>query len=81
MTKKPNLNQINELLNLIEGRPELKDYFDFQDPNSMAKMWEFLESITYKQYRFYLALIYNRKSYQLISILREKGIKTREIIH
>ena len=75
---KPGINQVSTLRDLIESDIDLKQKFDFKNEETMEKAWEILEDITLKQYKFFLALLYNREGYKLIPILKKKGLQTKD---
>lgn len=75
---KPSLNQISQALDLITSDRDLKERFDFNNEDTTGALWKILETITTKQYRFFLALLYNREAYKLIRILKDMGLKTKD---
>ncbi len=64
---KPSLNQLSFLTEMIKGDEVLDKHFDLSDT------WEKVKNITYRQYQYFLKLIYNKERFKLNELMESLG--------
>ena len=69
---KPSLNQISELTRILKEDKVLQDKYDMEDTYTL------IQNITYKQYKYILYLLFNRKRLKLNEILIQLGFKPKK---
>ena len=66
------LSQATFLTDTIKGHEYVKEHFKLED------VWDIVKNLSEKQYRFILALIYQKKHHKLREVLSSVGFKNKE---
>ena len=68
----PSLSQVDSLMAMLKSIESINDHWVLN-----GKTYTILSNKTYKQYKFLLALLFNRKFIKLNGVLNDWGIKRK----
>lgn len=72
--EKPSLNQLSSLMDMLKKDETLNNHWQLENKD---EVWQKLEKLSLKQYRYFLALIFNQRRIKLNALLEQLGLKRK----